>query len=267
MTSSEPDAPAGSAVPPGWPQPVRGYQRVRHLYGLFKRERDEPEPFYRYLASETLQWLNREGIEIAGNDLLDIGSGPGYYSAAFSAAGATVYELEFDHEELSERARQSTRTELLTIGDAGRLPFADESFDAVFSSNMLEHVPAGPAQVIQEAERVMRPGGWFYLSWTNWYSPWGGHAISPYHYLGPKLGVNVYRRIHGEPPKNVPGRSLFPVHIGQVVRIVQRRTHLVMRAMVPRYYPNVSVICRIPGLRELLAWNCLILLEKPDRPA
>lgn len=265
---TEPRTPAhDTAIPPDWPEPLNGAARLRHLYGLFRHEVDDPEPFYRYLASETLQWLANRQIAVDGIDILDVGAGPGYYSSAFSAAGAKVFELEVDESELGLVGTRSDHSGVITVGDAGRLPFADESFDAVFSSNMLEHVPSGPTQVLLEAERVMRPGGWFYLSWTNWYSPWGGHAISPFHYLGPKLGVSVYRRIHGEPPKNVPGRSLFPVHIGQVVRIVHRRTHLVMRAMVPRYYPNVSVICRIPGLRELLAWNCLILLEKPSRPA
>lgn len=267
MKANSPAPADEMVIPPGWPEPLKGAARLRHLYGLFRHEVDAPEPFYRYLASETLQWLADEGVRVDGADLLDVGSGPGYYSSAFSAAGARVFELEVDESELGPIGIRRSHSGIITVGDAGRLPFADESFDAVFSSNMLEHVPLGPVQVIQEVERVMRPGGWFYLSWTNWYSPWGGHAISPFHYLGPKLGVNVYRRIHGEPPKNVPGRSLFPVHIGQVVRIVQRRTHLVMRAMVPRYYPNVSVICRIPGLRELLAWNCLILLEKPSRLA
>lgn len=267
MTVNSPVPVDGTVIPPGWPEPLSGIARIRHLYKLFRHEISAPEPFYRYLASETLQWLASEGVRVYGANLLDIGSGPGYYSSAFSAAGARVVELEIDESELGPLEMKVNHSGLVTVGDAGHLPFADASFDAVYSSNMLEHVPTGPLAVIREVERVLRPGGWFYLSWTNWYSPWGGHAISPYHYLGPKLGVNIYRRIHGEPPKNVPGRSLFPVHIGQVVRIVQRRTHLVMRAMVPRYYPNVSVICRIPGLRELLAWNCLILLEKPSRRA
>lgn len=257
---------SGSHVPAGWPEPLHGTDRIRHLYGLFRNERSDPERFYRYLAAEAIDWLASRDMSIEGTDLLDVGSGPGYYSSAFTSAGARVFELEFDPSEIAELTTQSGESRRIVLGDAARLPFADNSFDAVFSSNMLEHVPAGPLQVIKEAERVMRPGAWFYLSWTNWYSPWGGHAISPYHYLGPRLGANVFRRIHGEPLKNVPGRSLFPVHIGQVVRIVQRRTGLVMRAMVPRYYPNVSIICRIPGLRELLAWNCLILLEKPRRP-
>ena len=248
-----------SHTPPGWPEPLSGTERYRHLFELFRNERSDPEPFYRYLASEAINWLGESGRHLEGIRLLDLGSGPGHYSRALEAAGANVVEVEYDQSELCAGTR-------VVIGDASRLPLKDESVDAIFSSNMLEHVAAGPLPVLTEADRVMRPGGWFYLSWTNWYSPWGGHAISPYHYLGPRIGLELYRRIHGEPPKNVPGTGLFPVHIGQVVKLVRDRTGLVMQAAVPRYYPDLSIICRIPGLREILAWNCLLLLEKPHRP-
>lgn len=246
-----------SPVPLGWPEPLHGAARIRHLYQLFANERSDPAPFYRYLASEAICWLTENGHVIEGTRLLDLGSGPGHYSQAFEAAGAEVIEIELDQSEMRSEGR-------VVIGDATRIPLRDASVDAIFSSNMLEHVAAGPLPVLAEAERVLKPGGWFYLSWTNWLSPWGGHVISPYHYLGPKIGLALYRRIHGEPPKNVPGTGLFPVHIGQVMALVRERTGLAMQAAVPRYYPGLSFICRIPGLREILAWNCLLLLEKPS---
>ena len=36
-----------------------------------------------------------------------------------------------------------------------------------------------PVGLIGEMIRVTRPGGLIYLSFTNWYSPWGGHEMSP----------------------------------------------------------------------------------------
>lgn len=44
--------------------------------------------------------------------------------------------------------------------DAQRLPFAADSFDAVFSINLLEHVPR-PRAVFEEAARLLAPGGRF----------------------------------------------------------------------------------------------------------
>jgi len=46
------------------------------------------------------------------------------------------------------------------LSDAQSLPFADASFDGVFSINLLEHTP-DPARVAREAARVLQPGGRF----------------------------------------------------------------------------------------------------------
>ena len=80
--------------------------------------------------------------------------------------------------------------------------------------------------VIREIERVLRPGGWGYLSWTNWYSPHGGHEMSPYHLLGPGRGPRLYERLHGPPRKNRYGEGLFPVHVGPTLRYVEARPGL-----------------------------------------
>lgn len=44
-------------------------------------------------------------------------------------------------------------------GDAHRLPFVSDSFDAIISTWMFSHLPA-PLKVVQEARRLLRPGGW-----------------------------------------------------------------------------------------------------------
>lgn len=50
-----------------------------------------------------------------------------------------------------------------TVGDVQRLPFADNSFDTVFCSQVLEHV-AEPWLALAEFRRVLRPGGKLVLS-------------------------------------------------------------------------------------------------------
>jgi hypothetical protein len=113
-------------------------------------------------------------------------------------------------------------------------------------------------------ERVLRPGGWAWVSWCNWYSPWGGHEIVPFHYLGPRLGLKAWRRLFGEPPRNVPFETLWPTHIGKVLAMVRGRPGLRLLDARPRYYPSQRWLLKVPGLREVATWNCLLVLERME---
>ena len=147
------------------------------------------------------------------------------------------------------------------IADAAKLPLEDESVDGAFCSNLLEHTPDAEA-VVCEIERVLRPGGWGYISWTNWYSPWGGHDMTPYQYLGPRLGPRLYERRHGPPRKNPYGVGLWAVHVGPTIRLVRERPRLRIERIEPRYWPQLRFIARVPLVRELLTWNCVIRVVK-----
>lgn len=54
------------------------------------------------------------------------------------------------------------------------LPFADATFDIVYSSNVLEHTET-PARVLAEALRVLRPGGVLQFVFPNYASYYDGH--------------------------------------------------------------------------------------------
>jgi SAM-dependent methyltransferase len=228
------------------------------LWRLFRNEREEPEPFYSLLAERAADDLERRHGPLAGKVVLDVGCGPGYYTRVFRARGAQVVPVDAD---LAEMEAAGGAPEGALVADAGALPLDDASVDAVFCSNMLEHTPR-PYDVVRETERVLRPGGWGYLSWTNWYSPWGGHEIVPYHYLGPQLGPKLYERRHGRPRKNVPGEGLFPVHIGRTLSFVRSRPGLQVDSVEPRYWPRLKPICKVPLLRELVTWNCVIRVTR-----
>jgi tetratricopeptide (TPR) repeat protein len=62
--------------------------------------------------------------------------------------------------------------------DGQKLDFEDNSFDAVISLNVLEHVP-NPQKYLQECYRVMRPQGFGYFSWYPIWSGATGHHLHP----------------------------------------------------------------------------------------
>ncbi len=229
---------------------------------MWRNEGRDPATFYNELAARAADELERSFGPLAGQRILDIGCGPGYYTRALRARGADVLPMDYSEHELRLRGEP---VEGAMTGDAMDLPLEDECLDGVFASNMLEHTP-DPHRVITEMERVLRPGGWAYLSWTNWFSPWGGHDMTPYHLLGPRLGLRAYRRRHrGGVPKNLVGHTLWPVHIGPTLRFIRSRPVLEILRAEPRYWPRLTLLVAIPLLREFLTWNCAVRMRKRGR--
>lgn len=102
----------------------------------------------------------------SGDNVLEIGSGLGILATDVSiATGASVTGLEISHDQLAIAQRLDSSVEWVQ-GDAHRLPFADETFDVVYSRYLLEHV-ADPLQVMREAHRVLKPSGRFYNQENN----------------------------------------------------------------------------------------------------
>lgn len=191
-----------------------------------------------------------------GRTVLDVGGGPGYFADAFGRAGARYVALESD---LGELAGQGVPA---VLGDGRQLPFADNSLDVVYSSNVLEHIDP-PWAMADEMVRVTRPGGLVFLSYTLWWGPWGGHETSPWHYLGGHGAARRYERRRGHPPKNVFGASLFAVTASAGLRWAREQVGTEIVALIPRYLPRWSWwVLRVPVLREVVTWNLAIVLRK-----
>jgi len=107
------------------------------LFRDFRVEQTDPRRFYSALAEDSVGQLSAYH-DLAGATLLDVGGGPGYFRDTFAAAGATYFALDADVGELSGQGGIAPGT---VIGDGMRLPFADDSIDVCYSSNVLEHVP------------------------------------------------------------------------------------------------------------------------------
>jgi SAM-dependent methyltransferase len=235
-----------------------GLGRSVRLLRLFRSEQADPERFYAAIAEDTVRQVLGY-CELSGRTVLDVGGGSGWFTEAFRAHGAKCCLLEPDPAELQHRENTPLGA---VIADGLRLPVRDGAADVAFSSNVLEHVP-DPMRLIGEMIRVTRPGGLIYLAFTNWYSPWGGHEMSPWHYLGPRFAQQRYLRRYRRRPKHKVGQTLFPVHVGPVLRAIRARTDIALVDARPRYYPPWSrSITAVPGLREVVTWNLMLVMRR-----
>jgi demethylmenaquinone methyltransferase / 2-methoxy-6-polyprenyl-1,4-benzoquinol methylase len=92
-----------------------------------------------------------------GERVLDLAAGTGTSSEPFAAAGAFTVPCDFSLGMLAEGKRRVPWLPF-TAGDATRLPFADDSLDAVTISFGLRNVQDTDA-ALREMLRVTRPGG------------------------------------------------------------------------------------------------------------
>jgi len=96
--------------------------------------------------------------------LLDCGCGPGTITVDLAQITALGKVIGFDiSENQIEQARlyaaeQSVNNVEFRVCDIYKLPFPDESFDAVFSNNLFEHISDHPG-AINEMKRVLKKSG------------------------------------------------------------------------------------------------------------
>lgn len=241
--------------------------RSVRLLRSFRFEQSEPARFYGGIATDSVHLLgdfhaDLTGRDLAGTTVLDVGGGPGYFADEFARAGARYIPVEPDP---SEMHAAGITVPAAVRGSGMALPFRDDAVDICFSSNVAEHVP-DPWRMADEMVRVTKPGGIIVLSYTVWLGPFGGHETGPWHYLGGEYAARRYRRKNGQEPKNRFGVSLFAVTARDGVRWAERAAATV-HAVFPRYHPRWAWwLVRIPGLRELLVSNLVVVAEKPGEP-
>lgn len=103
--------------------------------------------------------------------VLEVGAGRGYLQDVVR---------DYTALDISPTARRFFRKPFV-LGSATDLPFADGSFDAVWTIWVLEHVP-NPEQAMSEMRRVLKPGGVLYLAPAWLCNPWAadGYPVRPY---------------------------------------------------------------------------------------
>ncbi|WP_374025932.1 class I SAM-dependent methyltransferase [Mycobacterium sp. HNNTM2301] len=110
--------------------------------------------------------------------VIDVGCGAGRHAFEAYRRGADVVAFDRDEAELRSvdtilRAMAETgeapvgASAKVVVGDALKLPYADETFDCVIASEILEHIPRDD-DAIAELIRVLKVGGTLAVSVPRW---------------------------------------------------------------------------------------------------
>jgi SAM-dependent methyltransferase len=145
--------------------------------------------FVHGLAGGVLEWLDAK----PGERILDLGCGDGHLTLRIAALGAMVTGVDASTEMVA--AALALGADAIE-GNAEALPFADQTFDAVFSNAVLHWVRDQDA-MMREVRRVLRSGGRFVAEC-------GGHGniaairvalmavLERHGFAGAEDGVNYY---------------------------------------------------------------------------
>jgi SAM-dependent methyltransferase len=99
-----------------------------------------------------------------GERMLELGPGVGIYAVPVAGAlgGGTLDAVDVQPEMLAVLARRAGRAGVGNImakaGDAQRLAYADQTFDAAYLVGVLGEIP-DPDAALRELRRVLKPGG------------------------------------------------------------------------------------------------------------
>lgn len=140
------------------------------------------------------QQLNRalDFLKPVKGRVLDVGCGAGNFTQALKKARPDwrLYGVDVGRQAIA-LARKGHSSIEFQVGTAYRLPFRDGHFEAVTMFDVLEHLPK-PQLALQEASRVLKPGGRFFLAVPLEGSLWTLHGI-----LWQALGVRAKEATYG----------------------------------------------------------------------
>ena len=95
--------------------------------------------------------------------MLEGGCGQGHYVAYYGSRGVQTLGLDFAQPTLQRLHAYDPRL-ISCAGDVAALPFPDGSFDVYYSGGVVEHFENGAEPALNEAFRVLRPGGVLLIS-------------------------------------------------------------------------------------------------------
>ncbi|MBI3636427.1 MAG: class I SAM-dependent methyltransferase [Candidatus Rokubacteria bacterium] len=106
-------------------------------------------------------------VQYPARPILDLGCGTGRHVKMFAEQGFEVHGVDISFVSLRLGVTWMTSLGLparFVAASTGHLPYATHSFDVVVAHGVLDHMTTADAcRTVEEVERVLRPGGLFYV--------------------------------------------------------------------------------------------------------
>lgn len=179
--------------------PTWDHASHERFYEYYAKASQSPPTLQRLRSIQdcVLRIVTREGGAGSPLNVADIGCGAGAQSLLWAALGHHVHSLDVN-EPLVELARQrAVEAGLnldLQVGSAVQLPWANESMDVCLTLELLEHVAEWQA-CLDEAARIVRPGGILFLTTTNRLCPFQQEFNLPAYSWYPSALKRHYERL------------------------------------------------------------------------
>jgi len=156
------------------PQPPAGFDTSSHesFYEYYKNYSESPATLQRFGAIAEVVMRVRGAAPVGtALDVLDVGCNAGTQSRFW--AGHRYVGIDIN-EPLVRLAQQRAVADgsgaKFEVASATALPFASASFDVCLLPELLEHIEDWES-CLNEAARVLRPGGTVYVSTSSWLCP------------------------------------------------------------------------------------------------
>ena len=185
-----------------------------------------------YEAQRLAQLERATGRTVCGTRLLNVGCGPGGFSACAAAAGAAVYSIDASEEAVWLTTARVPRHPAV-VAAAEAIPQAAAFFDIVYCFSTLEHVD-DRERAVREMLRVLRPGGALYLHTPNRFACFEGHYKVFWPPGLPQALARTYLTLRGRPTAFLA--TLRPTTVTECRRFVEAGGGRVVRVLADNAY-------------------------------